>query len=59
MSKRKLYLIQRYYDTPAEVLVVAVDKGEAKELSNRKYGSNEGQIAKRVKFDKSKVLHIN
>ena len=59
MSKRKLYLITRYYCSPAEVLVVAVNKSEAKMLSNRKYGGSEGQKAKRIKFDKSKVLHIN
>ena len=59
MSKRKLYLVSRYYCSPAEVLVVAADKAEAKMLSNQMYGGNEGQKAKKVKFDKSKVLHIN
>lgn len=59
MAKKKLYKVSRYYCCPAEVLVIAVDKAEAKMLSNQKYGANEGQIVKRVKFDKSKVLHLN
>lgn len=59
MAKNRLYMITRPYAFPAEVLVIAGSKSEAKELSNRKYGSCESQRAKKVKFLKVRVLHMN
>lgn len=59
MAKLKLYKVNRFYSVPAEVLVIAESKSHAKELSNRKYGANDGQIVKKVKFEKPRVLHLN
>ena len=59
MAKLRLYKVIRYYDAPAEVLIIADSKMRAKELSNKKYGANEGQKAVRVSFEKERVLHLN
>ena len=58
-SDNILFRVERYYALPAEVLVIAPNKKEAKRLSNKKYGKPErGQKVKRVKYDKARVLHL-